>query len=157
MMLPGIESNSPWRIVADGYVPAARLYMKHYSCHQYKDDRRTNPNYRNRNLIMGPGEKMVLMTEKDDALFGWRKFVSDDGQQGVNCSVFRNESEYLSSYLIIEAMKIAYIRWPNERLYTYVAPQYINSRNPGYCFQMAGWRKCGITKVNKLLILEVTP
>jgi hypothetical protein len=40
----------------------------------------------------------------------WEKVidhVSGDGQQGVNCAVFRNESEILSSQLILEAEKIA--------------------------------------------------
>lgn len=97
---------------------------------------------------------MVLMTPADDALFVWRKFISDDGQSGVNCAVFRNESKLVSSYLIVEAEKIAAIRWPHERMYTYVNASAITSRNPGYCFKMAGWKTCGVTKVKKLTILE---
>jgi hypothetical protein len=29
--------------------------------------------------------------------------------------------------------------------------------NPGYCFKMAGWTVCGITKVHKLIIMEKNP
>lgn len=84
----------------------------------------------------------------------WRKFRDDSGQTGVNCSVFRNEGPHLSSYLILEAEKFAQKRWPNERFYTYINADKINSENPGFCFKMAGWSLCGKTKINKLLILE---
>ena len=33
-------------------------------------------------------------------------------------------------------------RWPGERLYTHVAPWMVRSSNAGYCFKVAGWRKC---------------
>lgn len=89
----------------------------------------------------------MLMTPSDDALFVWRKFISDDGQSGVNCAVFRNESKYLSSELILQAEQIAILKWPGERLYTYVDDKKIRrfnkrhakNRPPGYCFLMAGW------------------
>ena len=96
---------------------------------------------------------MVLLTNEADALFVWRKFIDDSGQQGVNCAVFRNEGPILSSLLILEAVKLAQIRWPMERLYTYVNPQKIKSTNPGYCFICAGWKVCGKTK-GGLVILE---
>jgi hypothetical protein len=94
-----------------------------------------------------------LLTVTCDALFVWRKFLSDGGQQGVNCALFRNESPVLSSLLVLEAEQLAWQRWPGERLYTYVNPRAVKSRNPGYCFKAAGWRRCGETK-RHLLILE---
>ena len=104
---------------------------------------------------MGPGTKIVLVTLNYDALFVWRKAIyRRDGQTGVECSLFRNESTTLSSELIKEAMEIAWQRWPGERLFTYVADSKIKSVNPGCCFKKAGWRKCGRSKVNKLTILE---
>ena len=36
---------------------------------------------------------------------------------------------------------LAWSRWPGERLYTYVAPWMVRSSNPGWCFQVASWRK----------------
>jgi len=155
--VPLFHQDSLWRSVKDGYPPAARLYAKHYSAYPYKDNRRADPNYQNRHLICGPGEKLVLMTAADDALLAWRKFKDNSGQVGVNCAIFRNESTHLSSLLITQACAIAWKRWPNERLYTYVNPCAIASPNPGYCFKVAGWRTCGMTKVNKLLILEKSP
>jgi hypothetical protein len=87
----------------------------------------------------------------------WRKFLSADGQQGVNCAVFRNEGAGLSSDLIRAADALADQRWPGERHYTYVNPRAVRSTNPGFCFLQAGWRRCGITKHRKLLILEREP
>ena len=99
---------------------------------------------------------MVLRTRACDAIFVWRKFISMRDEEGTNCAVFRNESDTLSSYLIREAARLAWSRWPGERLYTYCAPTKIRSTNPGYCFQCAGWRRCGETQ-GGLAILEVFP
>lgn len=134
---------------ASGLPPSNKVlfYDRHYSRKFYADGRAPK-------LFVGPGEKLVLVSAGWDALFVWRKFKSADGQIGVNCAVFRNESPRLSSELILDACDIAWDRWPNERLYTYVNPRKIRSTNPGYCFLKAGFRKCGVTKVNKLVILE---
>lgn len=100
-------------------------------------------------------KKMVLLTPDAKALFVWRKFISGDGQEGVNCAVFRNECAGLASDLIREADRLAWKRWPGERHYTYVNSKRIRSTNPGYCFLKAGWHRCGVTKHNKLLIFAV--
>lgn len=143
----GDVEQKVWQQTRDGDHKARRIFLRHYSYRPYKDGRYPK-------LFVGPGEKMVLITWSLDALFVWRKFICGDGQQGVNCAVFRNEGPYLSSDLIREADALADERWPGERHYTYVNPRKIASRNPGYCFEMAGWRKCGITKWRKLIILE---
>lgn len=142
-----------WFCVKDGDARAYDLMTKHYTFQAYKDGRRQNRSNPNRHLFVGPGEKIVLMTADCRALFVWRKFIDKSGQSGVNCAVFRNESDYLSSELIIEAEQIARMRWPAERLYTYVNPKSV-SDNPGYCFKKAGWKFCGKTKSRQLHILE---
>lgn len=144
-----------WIGVGDGNESAAALYRRHYSCYRYADGRRDQLGYRNRFLIVGPGQKMVLLTPEHDALFVWRKFIDKcPGQHGVNCAVFRNESSQVASALILAAEQIAWRRWPGERLYTYVNTGKIRrSRTPGRCFLKAGWSYCGITQ-GKLLILE---
>ena len=136
-----------WFESKDGDDVALDIFKRHYSWHEYKDGR---PHI----LFVGPGQKMVLITDQADALFVWRKFISGDGQLGINCAVFRNESRLTSSSLILEAESVASKRWPGERFYTYVNSKKIKSANPGYCFKMAGWKQCGITKHNKLVILE---
>jgi hypothetical protein len=84
-----------WLPVKDGDPRAAYLYQRHYSHRHYADNRRSQHGYRNRFLIAGPGEKLLLLTVSCDALFVWRKFINAGGQQGVNCAVFRNESPIL--------------------------------------------------------------
>ena len=143
-ILPG-----EWYAIKDGSPEGRDMVNRHYSARHYADGRKPK-------LFVGPGEKLVLMTTDCTALFVWRKFISDNGQQGVNCAVFRNESDRLSSDLILEAMQLAWGKWPGERLYTYVNPREIKSTNPGYCFLKAGWNKCGKTK-GGLVILEVQP
>ncbi len=73
-----------WRSVKDGDPIALKIYERHYSCYHYKDGRV-------RKLFCGPGEKTVLLTHENNALFVWRKFIDDSGQKGVNCAVFRND------------------------------------------------------------------
>lgn len=136
-----------WVEIRDGDPSGLVLFKRHYSHRPYKDGRKPK-------LFVGPGEKMVLITPCARSLFVWRKFISGDGQHGVNCAVFRNEGAGLSSLLIMAAMGLAWSRWPGERLFTYVNPRRVNSANPGFCFICAGWRRCGITKWNRLLILE---
>ena len=139
-----------WTEVLDGDNTARDIFNNHYSRYFYKDGRQPK-------LFVGPGQKMVLLTPEADALFVWRKFLSGDGNKGVNCAIFRNESSRRSSELIEEACQKAWDRWPAERLYTYVNPRAIRSQNPGCCFKHAGWKSCGETKWNKLLILEKWP
>ena len=139
-----------WYSVLDGDSRACAIFDRHYKRRHYADGRRPK-------LFVGPGEKMVLMTSECDALWVWRKFISGDGQTGVNCAVFRNESSIRSSDLVREAMTLAWYRWPGERFYTYINAAKVKSINPGYCFKVAGWQQCGKTKRNRLVILEICP
>lgn len=134
---------SQWRQVRDGHPVGKQLYERHYSARANRDSK----------LFVGPGGKLVLLTEDCQALFVWRQFKSDDGQQGVNCAVFRNEGPQLSSELLRQAEVIAWARWPGQRLYTYVNPRKVRSKNPGCCFKKAGWRRCGVS-AKGLLIFE---
>jgi len=143
-------SDSPWVPIKDGDLHACEMYERHYSSAKSLRLRRE----RGTTLFGGPGYKMVLATPCRRALFLWRKFRSDDGQEGINCAIFRNEGAGLSSELIAAADALADERWPGERHYTYVNPREVASSNPGYCFIRAGWRRCGITKHRKLIILE---
>lgn len=132
--------------------PAIGLYLRHYSARHYRDGRK-------RTQFCPPGEKMVLLTELSDALFVWHHPVMErrSSQVGVNCTIFRNESEVRSSDLIREACDLAWQRWPGERLFTYVADAKIRSVNPGYCFKKAGWKTCGRNADGRLTILEMLP
>jgi hypothetical protein len=130
------------------------MYERHYSANTKR------PAWRERKLFVGPGTKFVLRTERGDAFFVWREFLDDCidertglPQEGINCAAFRNESSHLSSGLIRQADAIADVLWPHRRHYTYVDSQKVASTNAGFCFLMAGWRRCGVTK-SGLLVLE---
>lgn len=141
---------SNWYLTKDGDASCLALYERHYSCYRYADGRK-------RTQFVGPGEVIVLRTGDADAMFVWRKYIDDTEpkQEGVECSVFRNEGPLLSSILIRQADAVADHVWPGERHYTKVDPQAVRSANPGYCFVAAGWKRCGTTK-GGLLLFERT-
>ncbi len=140
-----MTSEPLWWLTKDGDKSCLELYRRHYSFYEYADGRK-------RTQFVGPGQTIVLRTAAADAMFVWRKFIDDSGQHGVNCAVFRNESPYQSSELVRQADAVADCVWPSERHYTYVDPQRVRSSNPGFCFIVAGWRRCGWTKSGKLIL-----
>ena len=141
--------NPIWWITKDGDAIALALFRRHYSNRRYADGRDVK-------LFAGPGQKIVLRTWDGDALWVWRKFIDDSGQQGVNCTIFRNESPHQSSELVRQADSVADFCWPGERHYTFVNAGRVRSTNPGFCFKAAGWGRCGETK-GGLIILERPP
>lgn len=148
---PFLIADSTWVKVRDGNQTVASVYDRHYS---------RNPGSRGDARVAGPGEKIVLLTPCARAVFVWRAFQTKDptaGPNDINCAIFRNEGAGLGSQLILAAETLALDRWGPQRLYTYVNPKRVRSTNPGYCFLMAGWRKCGVTKTRGLLILEKLP
>jgi hypothetical protein len=136
-----------WWLTKDGDRDCLELYERHYSAYRYADERE-------RREFVGPGEKVVLRTEAGNALFVWRRFVDGSGECGINCAVFRNESEHQSSSLIRQADSIADCLWSCRRHYTYVNPQKISSSNPGFCFIQAGWKRLKRRTGSGLMILE---
>lgn len=141
-----------WRLTKDGDRHCLEISRRHYSARRYLIERQP--------LFVGPGRKMVLLSNAAKALWVWREFKDDcqPPQSGINCAVFRNEGEpgVTSSQLIVEASEAAWLLWGRKRLYTLVNAARIRSTNPGYCFQMAGWHKCGRSKNGKV-ILEMIP
>ena len=139
-----------WIKVSPANKSAFEIFKRHYSYGQWRQR-----NKKNGNLFVGPGEEITLLSKDGKALFVWRKEkFRKDIQTGINCAVFRNEGKILSSELIKQAEHIAWKKWPGERLFTFVNSKKVISTNPGYCFQMAGWNVCGISKAKKLVILE---
>ena len=101
---------------------------------------------------------MLLLTVDCRAVFAWvRQEHRDDGQEGVECTIFRNEGHLLSSELIREADELAFARWPGVRHFTYVNPAEISSQNPGACFLKAGWRRLKEPTKSGLRVLELQP
>jgi hypothetical protein len=124
----------------------AALADRHYS-------RRTLGNRQ----FMYSGRKLVLRDVAGEVLFGWMWADDDkrmDSQSGYNCAIFRNESKRRSSDIILEAECHAFAFWGANRVFTYVDPRKVASRNPGYCFKMAGWQLERITNSGKHLLVK---
>lgn len=146
-LLPGLGH---WFIVPPHDPRAVALYARHYS----SGKNGKGPEDWRRYGIAALGTSMVMITLDGHALFVWTyERYRQDNQTGVNCAVFRNEGPVLSSTLVLEAERLAWNRWPGERLFTFVDPDAVASSNPGYCFKMAGWTRCGVSG-RGLLILE---
>lgn len=136
-----------WLPAIDGDDRARALYLRHYS------SQKNRPWWKKSRQFLKPGEKMLLLTQDCRAVFAWvRQQYRKDGQEGVECTIFRNEGAVQSSELIREADLLADQRWPNERHFTYVNPSEVKSTNPGFCFIAAGWRRVG--ERNGLVVLE---
>lgn len=137
-----------WFITKDGDKTCLALYLEHYSS-------RKRPAGKRLAQFVGPGAHIVLRTDAGDAVWVWREYKDDTQppQRGVECALFRNTGPILSSQLVRQADAIADLCWPGRRHYTKVSAADIRSRNPGFCFISAGWRRCGMTK-GGLIILE---
>lgn len=103
------------------------------------------------NQFMPPGKTMILRSAEGDVVFGWLwQGKRDDGERGHNCSIFRNESDRLSSDIILEAERIVVAEWGTSRGFTYIDPEQIGNGkaefNPGYCFKVCGWEFVRATK-----------
>lgn len=128
----------------------------------------------------GVGQEVVLVTEDLTAVWavvrqrtptraGSGASRGRDGQTDTAPTyvwrnmMFRNLGRCLSSDLIWSATIETYHQWasrygslPNERLRTEIGIRKIRSTNPGYCYQMAGWKK-GPTRRNILFLFAPNP
>lgn len=131
-----------WLATSGKFDPiGAELADRHYS-------RRTigSPQF------MPPGQTIVLIAKDMRAVFAWWRPHPDagitamNGLDGWTCTIFRNESPHLSSDLIRDAEQaipaLGHDVGP-DGLLTYVKVDAIESDNPGYCFQCAGWERAG--------------
>lgn len=103
------------------------------------------------------GRKLVLRNAAGTVLFVWMfpdPTMRMDGQTGYNCAIFRNESDRLSSEIILEAEVHAFNKWGPNRLYTYIDQNKVKSVNPGYCYKVAGWKQVGMSKGGKVLLVK---
>lgn len=111
-----------------------------------------------------PGRCLVLLTEKKGALWvsSWpfKEYVKHAWAGAWICSCFRNESEHLSSQLIIEAVAITRWFWkeiPDIGMVTFVDTTKVRKkRDWGRCYLKAGFKACGWTK-GGLVALRLLP
>jgi hypothetical protein len=111
-----------------------------------------------------PGRCYVLLTPKADAVWvtSWPKkeFVRHAWAGAWMNSLFRNESEYLSSVLIREAVAATrhfYGDPPELGMVSFVdASKTRRKRDPGRCYRKAGFRHVGFTK-GGLYVMQMLP
>jgi hypothetical protein len=111
-----------------------------------------------------PGRCVVLRTEAGDAFWvtSWpfAEYVKHDWPGAWICSAFRNESPYLSSSLILDAVAATRAIWPEPPdlgMVTFVdTSKTRRKRDPGRCYRRAGFVPCGQTK-GGLFALQMTP
>ncbi|MGG1598499.1 hypothetical protein [Paenibacillus naphthalenovorans] len=97
-----------------------------------------------------PGHNIVLLSADEMALWVTWRGIRDDGWDAWECTMFRNEGNYLSSHLIVLALGITRNLWgrpPKDGLITYVGEHL-----RGGCFYAAGFRKAGMSKSGKVLL-----
>lgn len=124
----------------------AELADKHYS--------RRTPGTRQ---FLYSGRKLVLRNAAGTILFGWlypRPEMRLDEQIGINCAIFRNESERKASDIILEAEAWAERKWGCQRFYTYVDPRKVKGNPPGNCFLRAGWRFIQLSQSGQHLLAK---
>ena len=130
-----VDNEALWWLTKDSDRTCLQLFRRHYSC-KNKQPRQDQ--------FVGPGSHIVLRTDDGDAVFVWRaaEFRADK-QEGIECSLFRNESSLLSSTLIRQADAIADHVWPDRRHYTFVDPEAVRGQQSGillHCHWMATMR-----------------
>ncbi len=107
--------------------------------------------------FMPPGQTIVLRAP--DAVWGWWRPAPSSGIKAMNgldgwtCTMFRNESEVLSSLLVLEAETFITECGPSG-LITYVFDRKVRSCNPGACFKAAGWRATGRSADGRKTLLQ---
>lgn len=132
----------------------------------------------------GVGQEIVLVTECGRAVWacirqktpmavgtGRSRHRRDDAAKATDAKaryvwrnmIFRNLGAGLSSDLIRSALAMTYVEWahrygelPSERLRTEIDLKAVKSRNPGYCYKVAGWGDA-ITKRGKLFLYAPPP
>lgn len=114
--------------------------------------------------FMPPGQTIVL--KAPSAVWGWWRphpsagITPMNGLDGWTCTIFRNESDVLSSELVVEAETMLLLECGEigpDGMLTYVWDRKVASANPGYCFKKAGWRAIGRSADGKKSLLQKTP
>lgn len=130
----------------------ARLADRHYSRRKVGSPQ-----------FMPPGQTIVLVGQRERAVFGWWRPDPSSGIRAMNgldgwtCTIFRNEGEMLSSELILDA-ELAVAEAGHgcgpDGFITYVFDRKVRSANPGCCFKKAGWKITGRSADGKKTLLQ---
>ncbi|SFF22852.1 hypothetical protein SAMN04487969_11951 [Paenibacillus algorifonticola] len=144
-----IAEYGPWLLTNKGDRACRQLADRHYSRQHVGHP-----------MFTRPGHNLVLRTAAADAVWVTWSGIRDDGLQAWECTIFRNESQHLSSSLIRTAIAATMDEWgqpPPDGIITYVDSSKVRSSNPGFCFLSAGFRRIGRSKRRGLFLLQFLP
>ena len=137
------DDAMPWHLSNRADPRGARLADRHYS--------RKTPGAAQ---FTPPGRCVVLRTTGGNALrvssWPYPQYVKHAGGGAWPCSLFRNESQALSSTLITQTVAATCWQWgepPALGMVTFVdTTQVRHKRDPGRYFRKAGCKQVGLTK-----------
>lgn len=138
--------QSPWRRSWRASPIGASIADRHYNRQKIGSPQ-----------FVPPGGCLVLLTDDRAALWTTStplpQFVKHAWPGAWINSLFRYEkhddSQHLASDLIRAAVAHTRAEWPNVPdlgMVSFINPRKVESRNPGYCYLKAGFRKVGATK-----------
>lgn len=131
-----------WELIDKGDKRALALADRHYT--------RQTPGS---NQFCRPGRNLVLLSQDERALWVTWSGIRDDGWDAWECTIFRNEGQYISSHLIMLALGITVKEWgtpPPDGMITY-----LGKHLKGGCFNAAGFVKVGQSKVHGKPLLQL--
>ena len=143
-----------WRLAHRAHPRARQLADRHYNRQKIGADG-----------FVPPGRCIVLLNEDEGGKALWvtswpfAEYVKHAWAGAWVNSLFRNESKWLSSLLIREAIAITRSVWepPPLGIITFVdADKVRRKRDPGRCYIKAGFKRVGYT-VGGLVALQMLP
>jgi hypothetical protein len=142
-----------WQLSDRADPVANRIAKRHYNCQSPDSDQ-----------WVKPGPCLCLRTASGDAVWSssapFAEYTKHAWPGAWECSTFRNESDWLSSELIREAVAATLHAWgepPPLGMVTFVNPAMVrHKRDPGRCFLRAGFVHVGWTPKG-YRVLELFP
>ena len=111
-----------------------------------------------------PGRCFTLITPDGKAVWTthwpFAEYVRHAWAGAWICSIFRNESDHVSSDLIRDAVAATRWHWPDVPelgMITFVKTDAIRSTNPGFCYLHAGFTRLKETTQGGLRVLQMLP
>jgi hypothetical protein len=139
LTLPGVEAGV-WQIRNRFDGAAADLADRHYSREKVGSPQVGGPGFVL--ILVTPCERACWISKRHSVETMSARVTADGFPDAYRCSLFRNEGAGLASFLIREAVELTEQIWGiAPEWVTYVDRAAVASRNPGYCFRMAGWKR----------------
>ncbi len=146
-------AESQWRRSDKFDLPSVALADRHYN--------RQKPGT---SQFVRPARSLVLRSSDGGALWVsiWPEFVQHAWPGSWECQIFRREhGDVVASEMIRHAVAHTCAEFgdaPATGMVTFIDPEKVrHKRDPGRCFLRAGFRKVGVTRRRKLIVLQMLP